>query len=79
MVSNLVAFSGNFVLGNSVLVQGHSGFVATDAVCMFVKSYIIAIESKTTTSGLCDFESDSGYEFENDNESLQDAYEKMYL
>ena len=70
MVSNLVAFSGNFVFGNRVLVQGHSGFVATDVVCMFVKSDTVATKSKTTANSLCDSDSDSGDEFENDNESL---------
>ena len=43
-----------------------------------MKSYTIAIDSKSTTS--CEFYSDSDYgdESEKDDESLQAAYEKMY-
>ena len=78
MESNLVAFSNNFVLGNRVLVQGRSGSVATDHVCMSIKSNIVATESKTTASSLCDSVLDSGDESKNGNESLQKTYEKMY-
>ena len=62
MISNLVAFSGNFVSGNCVLLQGHSSSVATNDVCMSVKSDTVATESKTTSSSLCDSDSDSGDE-----------------
>ena len=77
MVSNQVTFFGMLVSGNRVLVQGRSGFVATEIVCMSVKSNIVAIDSKTTTSSLCESDSDNGDESINEDESLQEAYERM--
>ena len=71
MVSNQVVFSGMLVLGNRVLVQGCSGSVATDVVCMSVKSDTVATGSKTTSNSLCGSNSDKGDESENDNKSLQ--------
>ena len=78
MVINLVAFSGNFVSGNRLFINGHSGSIATDTVCLSVKSDSVAIENKVATSGLCDSDSDNGDESEKDDESLKKAYEKMY-
>ena len=65
MVSSQVAYSGMLVLDNCVLVQGRSGFVATDVVCMSVKSDTVAIESNTAASSLCDSDSNSGDKSEN--------------
>ena len=78
MVSNQVIFSGTLVSGNRVLMQGHLGFVATYVVCMPIKSDIVATYSKKTAISLCGSNSDSGDESKNDNESLQEAYKKMY-
>ena len=78
MVSNQVVFPGMLVLGNRVLVQELLGSSATYIVCMSAKSDIVAIESKTAASCLCESDSNSGDEFEKDDESLQEAYEKMY-
>ena len=77
MVSNLVAFSSNFVSSNRVLVQGHSRSVVTYVVYTSVKSYTVATKSKIIASSLCDSDSDNRDESENDNESLQEAYERM--
>ena len=63
-------------MANRVLVQGRSGSVATDTVCMSIKLYTVAIESKTIT--LYGFDSESEDESKNDGESLQEAYENMY-
>ena len=73
MVSNLVAFSGNFVSSNRLFMNEHSGSIATDTVCLSVKSDSVVIESKVATSGSCDSDSDSGNEFEKDDESLQES------
>ena len=54
------------------------GSVATDTVYLSVKSNSVATEGKATTSGSCNSDSDSGDESEKDDESLQEAYEKMY-
>ena len=78
MVSNQVAFSSTLVSSNRVLVQGCSGFVATDTVYMFVKLDTLATDSKTAANSLCGSASNSGDESENDDKSLQEAYEKMY-
>ena len=78
LVSNQVAFSSMLVSGNHVLVQGRLGFVATEVICMCVKSNTVAIDSKTTSSNLCCSDPDNGDKFEKDDESLQEAYEKMY-
>ena len=78
MVSNQVAFSGTLVLCNRVLVQGYLGSVATDSVYLFVKLDTIALDSKIESIILCGSNSDSGEESENDDEYLQEAYEKMY-
>ena len=64
MVNNQVAFFGMLVSDNCVLGQGHSGSIAIDTTCMFVKLDTITIKTKTTTSSLCDFDSNSGDEFE---------------
>ena len=77
LVSNQVVFFGTLVSGNRVLVQGCSGSVATYIVYLSIKSDIVATDSKTTSSSLCDSDSDCGDECEKDNESLQEAYEKM--
>ena len=78
MVSNQVTFSGKLVSCNCVLEKGRSGVVAIDTVYMSVKLDIVALDSKTTTNSSCGFDLDNGNEFENNNESLQEAYEKMY-
>ena len=78
MVSNQVAFSSSLVSDNCVLVQGYSGFVATDTTSKYVKSNTFATNSKTITNSLCESNLDSGDESENDDDSLQEAYEKMY-
>ena len=78
LVSNQVAFSGTLVSGNRVLVQGRLGFVTTDYVCLSVKSDTIATNSKIASNSLCDSDLDCGDESEKDDESLQEAYEKMY-
>ena len=71
MVSNQVAFSGSLVSNNYVLVQGRTESIATDVVCKFVKSDTIVTDSKTATSSLYGFDSDSGDKSENDDEYLQ--------
>ena len=43
-----------------------------------MKADSIATKSKAATNDSCDFDSDSGDESEKDDESLQEAYEKMY-
>ena len=73
MVSKYVVFSGTLVFGNRVLVQGRSGSVTINIICLFVKS-----GNKITSNSLCDSDSDCGDEFEKEDESLQEAYEKMY-
>ena len=70
MVSNLVSFSRNFVSSNRLFMNECSGSVATDTVCLSVKSDSIATESMTTTSGSCDSDSDNGDEYEKDDEFL---------
>ena len=52
------------VSDNCVLGQGRSGSIAIDTACMFVKLDTITTKTKTTTSSLCDFDSNSGDEFE---------------
>ena len=56
----------------------HSGSVTTDTVCLSVKSDSVVTESKVATSGSCDSDSDSEDESKKDDESLYEAYEKMY-
>ena len=78
LVSNQVVFFGSLVSGNRVLGQERSGPVAIDTVCLSIILDIVATDSKTTSSSLCDFDSDCGDESEKEDESLQEAYEKMY-
>ena len=78
MVSNLIAFSGNLVSGNCLFMKERSGSIATDTVYLSVKSNSVATESKTATSSSCHSDSDSGDESKKDDESLQEAYEKIY-
>ena len=61
-------------------MQGRSGSVATDSVCLSAKSDTVATDNKSTTDNFCDSDSDSdcGDESEKDDESLQEAYERMY-
>ena len=70
MVSNQVDFTGSLFLDNHVLVQG--------AVSNTAIPKTVATECKTTTNNQSGSDSESRDEFENDDESLQDAYEKMY-
>ena len=78
MVNNQVSFFGLLFSDNRVLVQGCTGFVAIDVVCNSAKPKTVATESKTTTNNLYGSDSESRDESENDNESLQEAYENMY-
>ena len=78
MVSNQVTFSGILVSGNRVLVQELSGSIATDTICLSAKSNTVATESKIAANSLCESDSDNGDESKKDDESLQEAYEKMY-
>ena len=78
LVSNQVAFSGTLVSGNRLFMQGCLGSVATDFVCLFIKSDTVTTDSKAASSSLCDSDSDCGDKSEKDDESLQKAYEKMY-
>ena len=78
MVSNLVAIFGNFVSGKCLFMNERSGSIATNTIYLSMKSDSITIESKAATSGSCDSDSDSGDESEKDDESLQEAYEKIY-
>ena len=59
-------------------MQGRSGSVATNIICLSVKSDIIATDNKSATSSLCNSDSNYGDESAKDDESLQEAYEKMY-
>ena len=61
-----------------MLVQGRSGFVTTDAVCISVKSNTVTTDSKIVANSLCGSNLDSADESENDKDSLQEAYEKLY-
>ena len=79
MVSNQVAFLGSLVSDNRVLVQGHTKSVAIDVACKSIKSDTVAIDSKTTTNSLCGSDLDSEDESKNDDESLQEAYERYTL
>ena len=63
---------------DNVLVQGHSRSIAINIVCLYVKLDTITTNSKTASNILCDSDSDCGDEPETDDESLQEAYEKMY-
>ena len=78
MVKNQVVFFGLLVLDNRVLVQGCTVAIVIDDVCKSVKSDIIVTISKTVASNLRESDLDSGDESENDDDSLQEAYEKMY-
>ena len=62
MVSNHVAFSGTLVFGNRLFMQGRSGSVAMDTICLSIKLDTIAIDSKLASSSLCDSNSDCGDE-----------------
>ena len=77
MVSNLVAFSSNFVLGNRLFMQGCSYSVAIDSICLSMKSYTVTTDNKSITSSVFHSDSDCGDESEMDDESLQEVYEKM--
>ena len=79
LVTNQVAFSGTLIFGNCVLVPWCLESVATNTVCLSIKSYTVATNSKTASSSLWYSDSDYGDESEKDNESLQEAYEKMYI
>ena len=59
-------------------MQGHSGSVVIDIVCLSVKLDIVATDSKSASSSLYNSDSDYGDQFEKDNESLQEAYRNMY-
>ena len=59
-------------------MQGRSTSIATDTVCLSVKSDTIATESKIASSRLYGSDSDSGDKSKNDDESLPETYEKMY-
>ena len=61
LVSQQIAFSGTFVLGNNLFMHGGSCSVATDTVTK---------DSKSETSSLCESDSNCGDEFEKDIESL---------
>ena len=58
---------------------GRSSSVATEFVCLSVKSNTVATYNKSTTSSVCHSYSDCGDESEKDDEYLQEAYEKMYI
>ena len=68
MVNNQVVFSG-LVFGNRVLVQERSGAIATDTVCLSVKSSTIATDSRPAFSSLFSSDSNSGDESEYNNDS----------
>ena len=70
MVSNLVSFSSNFVLGNQLFMQGRLVSVVIDSVCLSVKSNTVAIDNKSTTSSVCHSDSDYRDEFEKDDKSI---------
>ena len=55
-------------------MQGCAG-VVTDSVCLSAKTVSVALENKSVKSE-CEF--DCGDEYEKDDESLHEAYEKMY-
>ena len=78
LVSNQVAFSGMLVSGNQLFMQGRSDFVATDSVCLSMKSNIVATDNKSATSSTCHSDSNSGDDSKKDDESLQEAYKKIY-
>ena len=77
MVSNQVAFFGSLVLDNCVFMQGRAG-VATKSVCLSAKSGSVVLENKSKTKSDCCSESNYGNESEKDDESLHEAYKKMY-
>ena len=58
-------------------MQGGAG-VATESVCVSAKIGSVTLENKLATRSECGSESDSGDESEKDNESLHEAYQKMY-
>ena len=71
MVSNQIAFTFLFS-DNCMLVQESASFVATSVVCNNTIPKFVATESMTATNN----KSESN--FESEDESLQEAYEKMY-
>ena len=77
LVSIQVAFFGTLVSDNYVFMQRHAG-VATESICLSTKSGSIALENKSAAGSVCGLESDCGDESNKDNESLHEAYKKMY-
>ena len=58
-------------------MHGRAG-VATESVCLSVKLGSVSLENKTTTNNEYGLESDCRDESKKDDESLHEAYEKMY-
>ena len=77
MISNQIAYDSLFS-NNHILVQSNADSVAIDAISNTVILEIIATKCKTTNNSQSGSKFESGDEAENDDESLQDAYEKMY-
>ena len=82
-----VLFFGTLVSSNRLFMQGCLGSIAIDTIYLFVKSdtvYLsmksdtVAIDNKLATNSLCDSDLDCGDESKKDDESLNEAYEKMY-
>ena len=78
LVSNQIAFSGTLVSGNHLFMQGRSDSVAIDTICLSAKLDTVVTDSKLATNSLCDSDLEYGDEFVKDDESLQEAYERMY-
>ena len=77
MVSNQVAFSGSLFSTNRLFMKDCSELVATDTICLSVKSDSVEIECKAATSHSHELDLDSGEESKKDEESLHEAYEKI--
>ena len=77
MVSNQVAFFGSLFSTNHLFLKDCSKPVATNTICLSVKSDSVATECKATTSHSHESDLDNGEESEKDEESLQETYEKM--
>ena len=77
LVSNQVVLSSSLILDDYVFMQGHSG-VSTDSVCLSAKTVSVALENKSITKSEYGSEFASGDESKKDDESLHEAYKKMY-
>ena len=78
MVSNQAIFSSSLCSTNRLFMKDCSEPVATDTICLSVKSDSSVIECKAKTSHSHESDLDNGEESKKDEESLQEAYEKMY-